>query len=142
MSPEIRVLRLSEAIMTYAEKLKDPRWQRKRLEIFQRDDFKCIWCKDSTKTLHVHHLKYERKNEPWDYNNEYLVTVCEYCHEIETNFRKESERELLEILALKRFSQYDLQLLCSYIYDNSEQLKTISNEYDASLFREDVDAIL
>lgn len=128
--------------MTYAEKLKDPRWQRKRLEIFQRDDFKCIWCKDSTKTLHVHHLKYERKNEPWDYNNEYLVTVCEYCHEIETNFRKESERELLEILALKRFSQYDLQLLCSYIYDNSEQLKTISNEYDASLFREDVDAIL
>jgi hypothetical protein len=25
--------------MKYAEKLKDPRWQKKRLEVFQRDDF-------------------------------------------------------------------------------------------------------
>ena len=25
----------------YVEKLKDPRWQRKRLEIMQRDGFRC-----------------------------------------------------------------------------------------------------
>ena len=41
--------------MIYVEKLKDPRWQRKRLEILQRDDWKCYWCKDDKTTLNVHH---------------------------------------------------------------------------------------
>jgi len=29
---------------TYAEKLKHPLWQRKRLEILNRDGFKCAQC--------------------------------------------------------------------------------------------------
>jgi len=29
---------------SYADKLKDPRWQRKRLEILQREDFNCEAC--------------------------------------------------------------------------------------------------
>lgn len=65
--------------MNYSDKLKDPRWQRKRLEIFQRDGFKCVVCKNDTITLHVHHKRYNGKN-PWDINNEFLVTVCEICH--------------------------------------------------------------
>lgn len=30
--------------MSYAEQLKDPRWQKKRLEILNRDEWKCTWC--------------------------------------------------------------------------------------------------
>lgn len=30
----------------YSQKLLDPRWQRKRLEILQRDDFTCQVCSD------------------------------------------------------------------------------------------------
>ena len=67
---------------TYSEKLKDPRWQRKRLEILSRDNFTCRHCKDSQETLHVHHLKYHK--EPWDVDSEYLITLCEWCHELET----------------------------------------------------------
>lgn len=44
--------------MTYKEKLKDPRWQKKRLEIFDRDGWKCVECGDKDSTLNVHHIFY------------------------------------------------------------------------------------
>lgn len=65
--------------MTYGEKLKDPRWQKKRLEILNRDEFKCRACQSKTDTLHVHHLKYT--DEPWDAADVDLVTLCDVCHD-------------------------------------------------------------
>lgn len=66
--------------MTYAEKLKDPRWQKKRLRILERDGFKCLYCSDTDKTLHVHHGYYESGKDPWDYEDDTLHTLCEDCH--------------------------------------------------------------
>lgn len=66
---------------TYSEKLKDPRWQRKRLEILQRDNFCCQSCNDAEKTLHVHHVFYQKGRDPWDYSNCDLITLCDDCHE-------------------------------------------------------------
>lgn len=66
---------------TYSEKLRDPRWQRKRLEIMERDHFTCRLCGDASSTLNVHHLRYRKGHDPWDYNENYLVTTCETCHE-------------------------------------------------------------
>lgn len=66
---------------TYYEKLRDPRWQRKRLEIMERDGFACIHCGDKTKTLNVHHAYYESGKAPWEYGNWSLVTLCEDCHD-------------------------------------------------------------
>lgn len=70
--------------LKYYEQLKHPNWQKKRLEIFERDNFACRYCGDKEKTLHVHHLFYV-KNEinAWDYPNELLVTLCEDCHKDE-----------------------------------------------------------
>jgi len=67
---------------TYAEKLKDPRWQKKRLEIFERDYWQCMRCDCETKTLHAHHLLYIKDKEPWDYESNMIVTLCEDCHEL------------------------------------------------------------
>jgi hypothetical protein len=67
---------------TYSEKLKDPRWQKKRLEILQRDEFTCVKCGDNTSTLHVHHKAYH-SGDPWDTPDAHLVTLCEGCHESE-----------------------------------------------------------
>ncbi len=78
--------------VTYAEKLKDPRWQKKRLEIFQRDQFRCMECFSDEKTLQVHHKAYKGK-EPWDTQNEFLITYCEKCHQ--------NEEEKLKALAEK-----------------------------------------
>lgn len=65
---------------TYSEKLKDPRWQRKRLEVMQRDNFACCQCGDAESTLNVHHLKYHKSGDPWMTDDENLVTLCENCH--------------------------------------------------------------
>ena len=67
--------------MTYTEKLKDPRWQKKRLEIFKRDNWKCRGCRESNSTLHVHHFYYIKGNDPWEYPNKHLVTICKDCHD-------------------------------------------------------------
>ena len=67
---------------TYAEKLKDPRWQRKSLEIMERDNFKCRHCGTHEKTLHVHHRIYSKGKSPWEYGNHLLVSLCEDCHKI------------------------------------------------------------
>jgi hypothetical protein len=64
--------------MTYKEKLTDPRWQKKRLEIMNRDAFTCVSCGATNKTLHVHHLKYIK--DPWDVSNDFLQTLCFECH--------------------------------------------------------------
>lgn len=65
---------------TYSEKLKDPRWQRRRLEILNRDNFTCQKCADTEKTLHVHHRWYKAGKEPWEYPDDILITLCESCH--------------------------------------------------------------
>jgi hypothetical protein len=67
--------------MTYAEKLQDPRWQKKRLEILERDNWACQNCGFSHVTLHVHHEKYS--GNPWDAESWQLTTLCKDCHLIE-----------------------------------------------------------
>lgn len=72
---------MAKEYKSYREKLLDPRWQKKRLEIMQRADFKCEDCGAADKTLHVHHGYYEYGYEPWDYDNSSLHCLCEDCHE-------------------------------------------------------------
>jgi hypothetical protein len=64
----------------YGELLIDPRWQKKRLVIFNRDGWKCRYCGDSTKTLHVHHEYYAKGKKPWEYPDNDLKTLCADCH--------------------------------------------------------------
>lgn len=72
---------LKKAPKSYREKIKDPRWQRKRLLIMDRDGWACQKCRDKTKCLNVHHKFYIPGLEPWEYKDEDLVTLCEDCHE-------------------------------------------------------------
>lgn len=64
----------------YSEKLRNPQWQKKRLEILQRDSFTCLLCSDTTTELHVHHKEYIYGNEPWEYPNDNFETYCKHCH--------------------------------------------------------------
>lgn len=68
---------------SYWEKLKDPRWQRKRLEKMQQQDFACEGCYDTEATLHVHHKIYIKGREPWEYDLNQLALLCESCHQEE-----------------------------------------------------------
>lgn len=81
----------------YSEKLLDTRWQKKRLEILSRDEFTCKMCGDSEETLHVHHIAYKSYN-PWETENNLLITLCKSCHEIEDKVFKEKSKALIEII--------------------------------------------
>ena len=71
--------------MEYLEKLKDPRWQKKRLFIFERDKWICRKCHRKEKSLAIHHLIYLYGCDPWEYPDELLTTYCEDCHSNERN---------------------------------------------------------
>lgn len=64
----------------YSEKLRDPRWQQMRLRVFERDGWRCLRCLKKEETLMVHHRRYERGKEPWEYDLADLATLCESCH--------------------------------------------------------------
>jgi hypothetical protein len=67
---------------SYSDKLRDPRWQKCRLQIMDRDGFRCHECGTESKTLHVHHTRYLKGVDPWDYPVSLLITLCEDCHQM------------------------------------------------------------
>ena len=85
----------------YSEKMKDPRWQKKRLEVFERDEFTCQKCFDDESTLHVHHRYYIKDKDPWDYPLDAFVTLCEECHKNERQNRSVAEEALIAALKQK-----------------------------------------
>jgi len=77
--------------MTYQDMLKDPIWQRKRLEILNRDNFSCQKCGSKKDTLHIHHRHYINGRKPWDYPDTLLVTLCYKCHKEEEDIKQDGD---------------------------------------------------
>ena len=112
--------------MNYSEKLKNPKWQKKRLEIMERDCFKCRVCDDDGKSLHVHHIFYDNKfKNPWDYPNDLLITLCEDCHSLEHE---------IDIKEVGLYLMQDLIKLSNqpitYIYDYIVAYKDVLMKFD------------
>lgn len=147
----------------YFEKLKDPRWQRKRLRIFSRDNWTCKDCGEKGKELQVHHTAYISGKEPWEVDDCYLVTLCKSCHEKRTreNIRYElSEEEMVLInnfrraLELVRNEQlqinskvikgYEYDVDCSIYFDinNEENLKRLHRHFLSYIYESLVDVII
>lgn len=82
--------------MNYSEKLRDPRWQKKRLEILERDGFACRACKDKSTELHIHHESYS--GNPWEAHQDRLRTYCKHCHAVAEYLKKIEDAVLLEVI--------------------------------------------
>lgn len=85
---------------SYSEKLKDPRWQKRRLFIFERDQWACQCCGDKETSLNVHHKKYV--GDPWESPEDQLVTLCEDCHEIISIQKLDMNAGLVEVRKIQR----------------------------------------
>ena len=96
--------------MRYADKFKDPRWQKKRLRILERDNWACQMCVAKHKSLHVHHLFYIKDIEPWEYEHRYLITLCDDCHKAVHKINFKNEIVLKEIY---KYSVSDIANLLS-----------------------------
>jgi len=112
---------------TYSEKLKDPRWQKKRLEVLQRDSFTCQLCGDAETELHVHHHTYAKGRQPWEYELTNFSTYCKHCHcvveDLKTSFseiplkivkRYLADTDTVAIVAISESVEFGFRLsICS-----------------------------
>jgi hypothetical protein len=85
---------MAEKRKAYWELLRDPRWQKKRLEALNRAEFACQWCEAADVTLNVHHTYYARGAAPWDYPDGAYLVLCENCHQYNHDLRGQMERDL------------------------------------------------
>jgi hypothetical protein len=76
----------------YAVLLKKGEWLKKRVEVLERDGYKCRDCREED-NLQVHHCWYA-KGAPWETPNEFLMTLCENCHERRQKCENELKRGL------------------------------------------------
>ncbi len=100
--------------MTYAEKLRDPRWQRRRLDVMQNAGFACERCGTDAVTLNVHHIVYRRGAEPWDYDDDDLACLCEDCHD-----REHRAIDMLRRLIRKGHPENIVRLVARHIDEES-----------------------
>jgi len=97
--------------MTYAEKLQDPRWQKKRLEVLERDNWTCQLCGDTETTLHIHHEKYSKN--PWDSHLNDLICYCKHCHSV-IEYNKEYDVETIKGMVKEKMTNGNVQLHFAY----------------------------
>jgi 5-methylcytosine-specific restriction endonuclease McrA len=64
----------------YRQALLSPEWRTVKELILDRDNHTCQSCQSRGIPLEVHH-KYYYGRMPWDTPHEYLITLCEGCHE-------------------------------------------------------------
>lgn len=103
----------------YSELLKDPRWQKKRLEILSLDGWQCRQCNNKKETLHVHHMYYEKGKMPWEYDNSALVTYCWECHEDAKYVRWQ---RAFQDLNLTEFDLLEIALQIKFRKDKNDEL--------------------
>ena len=69
---------------TYSEKLKDPRWQDFRKKAFFHYGDHCSNCGENENSghhHHIHHKRYYKDREPWQYEMEDVTVLCRKCHD-------------------------------------------------------------
>ena len=121
--------------MSYSEDLKNPKWQKKRLEILNLHNFTCEQCGAQEKTLHVHHSRYIKGRKVWEYDNDVLMCLCEDCHR-----REHVEKIRLKPGSYSVFNNSDDELIftISPIFEHSIAIKfkkyNNSNTYHAYVF--------
>lgn len=137
-------------MIDYKEQQKDPRWVAKSREIMKRDNFTCQLCGKKHVKLNVHHIKYNKNLNYWEYPDELLLTVCEVCHaKIHGKYdfskpNKESYNGLKNILDLEyvctiwRYYPKDCYvwmhiLIYSYLIENNIRIVNEKEKKDLAL---------
>lgn len=76
------------------------RWRQKRLEVFERDGWRCTECGKAGR-LECHHVKPITSAALW-FDDDNLATICRGCH-IEKTRKEIMEREKKKHEALEMF---------------------------------------
>lgn len=99
----------------YAQKLRDPRWQKRRLEILEAAQWKCEDCENDGSELQIHHCCYIKGREPWEYTRNSLMALCDRCHQERQQVEAEAKSAFSVLL---RFSPFHVVRMWSSILEN------------------------
>jgi len=105
----------------FFENYRDPRWQKKRLEVMERDGFGCVNCGERGRELHVNHKFYRDQLKPWEYENCELETLCDNCHKRATAAQRELRSDLC-LLSSAHLNELRGHVLGMVLEDDSVQL--------------------
>jgi hypothetical protein len=119
--------------MDYAEKLKDPRWQKKRLEILQRDHYCCQIC-GRINHLEIHHLKYTKSN-PWEEPEENLITLCHDDHAVLGGFAEKPKYIYEDLPRLISFKEVFERLLAIIEFHRGMNLLDYNRKFKQVVLR-------
>lgn len=99
---------------SYSESLRDPKWQKRRLEILSAADWACEDCGRRDQAFEIHHNFYIRafRYQPWRYERDLLMALCEGCHEIRQNLE-----EALFVAIARRLRRISIADLEAYAWD-------------------------
>lgn len=128
-----------------SEIYKSPEWQKRRLEILNRDNFTCQLCGDTKTQLQIHHIEYG--DNPLTTPSDKLVTLCEDCHyEIDVTIKeccpKKPEFEHLHIYkelsshSYGRFLIVHTPYLCYCIAYDKKNVPEFYQELDYDKFKQ------
>ena len=79
---------------------KSSAWEKKRLEILERDNYECQVCKEEggfTPATTVHHILHLENRPDLAFDNDNLLSVCAACHN-----KEHPERFIHRIMESKR----------------------------------------
>jgi hypothetical protein len=93
-------------MMNYAQQIKHPLWQKKRLEVLELYGFQCQECGEKEEELHVHHPFYRRGAMIWQYEKEELKCLCCQCHKDEHGIDEAIKKELASCLDKKAVLEF------------------------------------
>lgn len=134
--------------MSYAKKLQNPLWQKKRLEILQRDEFKCLHCGCDDKELQVHHRWYQFGKDVWDYPDTCFETLCFECHEYIEMCIKSSTSDMQVMIRKTHLDQVDYGCICRLLVHLSDEAyknynpRKLSDAIDYIVYNNTIDIII
>ena len=125
-----------EKKQTYWDKLQSPKWQKKRLEVLEYNAFQCQYCSEEDKQLHVHHPAYIKGREPWEYEKDELMVLCDKCHTNEHHDISLLTEKLnsikLDVNLNSTCNMEILGLLEAYFHDGPFSIAICNNDFIAA----------
>lgn len=119
--------------LSWSEQYRHPNWQRKRLEALSVAQWECQNCGARDVTLNVHHKRYVKGRQAWDYELTELAVLCEPCHEVE----HQSRDLLMRLIADGAATTAAVSLIGGYLYaayDIDEALAEMARQTDKMFF--------
>ena len=102
---------------SFSNAYSDPRWQKLRLRVFERDNYTCQFCGNTSIQQHAHHKWYRDGLLAYQYELKELITLCSICHQKTHDIQEKELKKASQFLKYIFFNPIDFQKLLTCMDD-------------------------